>query len=71
MRNMEKTVEKIKGKFNNKSISDRYDMTLDEMLRLMDMVHEGKAPEAICMAFDYGFILGHRATATGKVANSL
>lgn len=39
----------------------RYEITVEEMNRLHDMIHSGKEFEALSMAFDFGFALGRRA----------
>ena len=71
MRNMEKTANKMLGKFNNQSGLDRYDMTSDELGKLIAMIEEGNIYEPLTMAFCYGFVLGHRATVAGKIKEAL
>lgn len=71
MRNMEKTAMKVKGQFNYKTGLDKYDMQGDEMIQLIQKAEEGQAFDAISMAFCYGFVLGHRATAAGKIKEKL
>lgn len=71
MRNMEKTAHKMSGKFNSQSGLDRYDMTSDELGKLIAMSKEGNAYESLIMAFCYGFVLGHRATVAGKIKEAL
>lgn len=46
----------------------RYQMILGELDFLHDLIQqEGNAFNAICLAFDYGFVKGCRATRKGKV----
>lgn len=62
-RDMYKTAEMAKG-----IITDRYDLTAPEVMELYRKAHEssGGVLDAICTAFLYGFMLGHRATNAGK-----
>ena len=55
-------------------IPKEYDICLEEIDRLMHMVFSldaNKAFEAITIAFDYGFAMGHRATKRGRVKSGL
>ena len=70
MRNMEKTARKT-HEVKNQTRLDGYDLTLEEYKRLKDMILDGKCPEAVSMAFNYGFALGHRATVAGKVTKKI
>lgn len=63
-RNMMKTVEKMKGR-----IPTVYDMTMEEMQELHDILHSGTKDgefDALSAAFCYGFALGARAEKSGK-----
>ena len=63
-RNMMKTVEKVKGR-----IPDVYDMTLEEMQELHEILNNGTRDcefDAFSAAFCYGFALGARAEKSGK-----
>ncbi len=62
-RDMLKTVETIKGK---NLIPTAYDLDSSEMKTLYEMFQSGDPFDAICTAFDYGFILGARAQKAGK-----
>ena len=45
-----------------------YDMNLGELKYLYKLMkYEGDPYNALCFAFDYGFVKGHRATRCGKV----
>ena len=63
-RDMLKTVEKVKG-----HIPDVYDMTIEEMRMLHDILNNGTKDgefDAFSTAFCYGFALGARAEKSGK-----
>lgn len=64
-RNMQKTVERAKGK-----IPCNYDLKMSELYGLVQSVLEkqttGAVYDAVTMAFYYGFELGARATERGK-----
>lgn len=63
-RDMMKTVEKAKG-----HIPAAYDMTLEEMQKLHEMLHSDPDDgefDAFSAAFCYGFVLGARAEKAGK-----
>ena len=62
-RDMMKTVDTIKGK---DLIPTAYDMDSTEMKAIYEMFKSGDPYDAICTAFDYGFVLGARAQKTGK-----
>ena len=64
-RNMEKLSEEAR-----KAIPAEYDINSVELSRLRDMIYSGdkdKVFEAVCMAFNFGFVMGNRATRRGKV----
>ena len=64
-RNMASLAENAKTK-----IPYEYDIGLDELTILMGKILSGdanKAFEAVSTAFQYGFVLGHRATRKGKI----
>ena len=64
-RNMMEVVSKVIGQ---NVIPVGYDLDLDEISALMRMaIMEGKASEAIEIAFDYGFVLGSRAARSGRI----
>lgn len=60
-RDMEITAEKAKG-----IIPERYDLTGPEIVALANKAKESKI-DAVCTAFLYGFMMGHRATASGQM----
>ena len=64
-RDIEKTAEKAR---ENKP--EYYDLTYQEMQDLLEKAR-GDIGNAIRTAFNYGFVLGHRATAAGKVKKRL
>lgn len=43
-------------------IPDAYDLSFEDMSDLMEMALDGKAFEALALAFDYGFVMGNRCT---------
>ena len=43
-----------------------YDMSGGEFCELLDIAQEIGAAEAITEAFNFGYVLGHRATKAGK-----
>lgn len=62
-RDMMKTVSKVMG-----SLPARYDMNIDEIAILMKKaIIERNVAEAIEIAFDWGFVMGNRATHSGRV----
>lgn len=60
---MEKTAEKV----DLDAIPSAYQMDVEELKRLYVMIKNGKVFEAFLMAFDYGFVMGNRATRRGRV----
>lgn len=64
-RDIEKTAEKAR---ENKP--EHYDLTYQELRDLLEKAR-GDIGKAIITAFNYGFVLGHRATAAGKVKKRL
>lgn len=70
MRNMKQTAKKAHV-FKLNSKLDGYDLRFDEGVELKNMIQEGKIYEAITIAFNYGFVLGNRATASGKITKKL
>ena len=60
-RNMEQIAERTIGR-----IPTEYDMTYDEMLRLYKAFMGGHEFTALSTAFEFGFVMGHRATKAGK-----
>ena len=70
MRDMKKTAKKAHVfKFDSKL--EGYDLRLSEGEELKNMIQEGKVYEALIIAFNYGFVLGNRATASGKITKRL
>ena len=70
-RDMEKTAEIISGKMINEKGLSHYDMNSQEITRLFNLIDQGEWYKAISTAFEYGFVLGHRATVAGKVTKRL
>ena len=69
IRDMRKTAEKAEH-----NIPDYYDLYGTEIAELMKQARCFSAHEtfeAIITAFNYGFVLGHRATLAGKVKKRL
>ena len=69
IRDMKKTAEKAES-----NIPDSYDLYSTEIEKLMKQARCYSANEtykAIITAFNYGFVLGHRATLAGKVKKRL
>jgi len=64
-RNMEKTAERAK-----KNIPEYYDLTYKDIYDLLEKSTKDRG-QAILTAFEYGFVLGHRATLAGKVTKRL
>ena len=62
-RDMVKTAEEVG--FN--TIPTAYQMNVEELRHLYEMIKMGKVFEAFSMAFDYGFVMGNRATRKGRV----
>lgn len=60
---MEKTAEKV----DLDAIPSAYQMDVEELKRLYVIIKNGKVFEAFSMAFDYGFVMGNRATRRGRV----
>ena len=56
-RNIVKTAEKVEG-----NINPHYDLRLDEMRQLINIVENGRAAEGIALAFRYGYAMGQQAT---------
>lgn len=55
-------------------IPEQYDINTDEMKRLMRTIQSGEAEkvfDALCVAFNFGFAMGNRATKAGKVTKRL
>ena len=48
-------------------IPTQYDMGYYDIQALMEMAHNGHSFEAISMAFDFGFVMGNRATHSRKL----
>ena len=64
-RNMEKLSESAR-----KVIPAEYDINSEELTRLRNMIYSGdkdKVFDAVCIAFNFGFVMGNRATRRGKV----
>ena len=69
VRDMKKTAEKAE-----RNIPDSYDLYSNEIEKLMEQARchsANETYEAIITAFNYGFVLGHRATLAGKVKKRL
>ena len=69
VRDMKKTAEKAES-----NIPDNYDIYSNEIKKLMEQARCYSANEtykAIITAFNYGFVMGHRATLAGKVKKRL
>ena len=44
-----------------------YDMNLPDMAALAKMAKDGELFKALCLAFDFGFVMGNRATHSRKL----
>lgn len=60
-RNMEQIAERAISR-----IPTVYDMSYDEMRRLYEEFMGGQEFTALATAFNFGFVMGHRATKAGK-----
>jgi hypothetical protein len=62
------SIERI-SKYAAGNIPLRYDLATDDLAAIHEMIHQGTDEEyrAISMIFDYGFVMGNRATRRGKV----
>lgn len=59
--------EKMVSTANKAEIPKRYQLILGELNYLYEMIKkEGDPYNALCMAYDYGFVKGCRATRKGK-----
>ena len=65
----EGAIKKVKpqGTFASSIIPSPYDIGCEDMSDLLEMIYNGKAFEAIAMAFDYGFVMGNRCTLRRKL----
>ena len=63
------TSTRLRDTANKAEIPARYQMTTAELDELLDVIrYDGGDPiDALCFAFDYGFVKGNRATRRGKV----
>ena len=66
-RNMIETAQRIKGLWSQYKYLSCYDLSLDEAIELYD-ISKTDAVKAISIAFNYGFVLGTRANAKGRVS---
>ena len=57
-------VKKVKprGLSDNAIIPTRYELGCKDMADLMEMAYNGNAFEALALAFNFGFVMGNRAT---------
>lgn len=51
----------------NSIIPDQYDIGYSDMSSLLEMIRNGKAVEAVTLAFDFGFVMGNRCTLRRKL----
>lgn len=68
-RDMNTTAEKA-----NLINRDAYDIRMTEIQELINKARNGSrtdAFDAVITAFNYGFVLGHRATVSGKVTKRI
>lgn len=64
-RNLEKTVSLVRiGR--ECSVVPEYDIPGSDIMKLMKKAQSGEAYDAIMAAFNYGYVMGHRATEKGK-----
>lgn len=63
-RNMEQIAQRA-----DEHIPINYTLTLEELYKVHDLIHSGYDGEwkAITMLFNFGFVMGCRATRNGKV----
>lgn len=64
-RNLEKTVSLVRNG-RECSVVPEYDIPGGDIMKLMEKAQAGEAYDAIMAAFNYGYVLGHRATVAGK-----
>lgn len=70
MMEIAKRLREERNQAAHNGILARYDLKISELLRLRDLERAGMDPyDIICAAFDYGFIMGHRATLKGYKEN--
>ena len=50
-----------------KKIPPMYDLKWSEVEELHALLRKGQLVNALCMAYDAGFIRGHRATVRGRI----
>lgn len=60
-RNMRETAARVKGVRN-----DYYNISIGELKELADIARNEDVYEAFITCFEYGYVLGHRATIAGK-----
>ncbi len=63
-RNMKATTERVHGR-----IAEHYDMSGSDVVELCEIAQKD-VYEAITRAFEYGYVLGHRATKAGKYSEN-
>lgn len=51
----------------NTVIPQQYDIGFSDMIELLRLAHDGKAAEAINLAFSFGFVMGNRCTLRRKL----
>lgn len=62
------SIERI-SKYADGNVPHRYSLTVSDLNYVHELIHQGSSEEieAIGMVFDYGFVMGNRATRRGKV----
>ena len=55
------------GRHDTSVIPSAYDMSIEDMRGIFEMMLDGKYWEAIETAFDFGFVMGNRATHSRKL----
>ena len=63
------TSTRLRDTVQKAEVPYHYQMTVYDIQELLDIIHyDGGGPfDALCYAFDYGFVKGNRATRRGKV----
>ena len=67
-RNMIQTVNKAKETWHTEKYLTCYDLSMDEINELVELAKHNIV-KAICTGFDYGFILGVRATNKKRISD--
>lgn len=64
-RNLQKTIQEVRNE-HECSVNPLYDISPSDVMELMRKAQSGEAYDAIMAAFNFGYVMGHRATLAGK-----